>query len=59
MAVLYDAPKDDNYHIIIKGAPDVLFDLANLSEDVRNALDEQNSYLAKNGMRVITWIGYT
>ena len=54
MSVLYDAPKDDNNHVIIKGAPDVLFDLANLSEDVRNALDEQNSYLAKNGMRVIT-----
>jgi len=54
MAVLYDAPNNEDYHIIIKGAPDVIFDLADLPEDERNDLDEQNSYLAKNGMRVIT-----
>lgn len=54
MAVLFDAYDDDDYHVIIKGAPDVVLDLANTDEDEREEWQERNSYLAKNGMRVIT-----
>lgn len=52
MAVLMK-PVEGKPFIIIKGAPDVLFDMADLSSDELSEWEDNNSQLAKQGMRAI------
>lgn len=50
-ADLFSVPYIEENYILIKGAPDVIFDLAQTEE--LEEWEDRNQYLAENGMRVI------
>lgn len=51
MGVIIDGPSKK---LILKGAPDVMVEMANLSTEDANYWEDANNQLAKQGMRVIT-----
>ncbi|MDD7759135.1 MAG: HAD-IC family P-type ATPase [Aerococcus suis] len=50
MAVHYDGP---NEIVVIKGAPDVLFDMTDMSDETHDTWSQYNEELTEHGLRVI------